>query len=237
MKSLHAQSVESELRQRGTRARAVTCARFFKTGPGQYGAGDVFVGVTVPEARRVARVYRDLSLGEVEKLLKSEVHECRFVGLVIVSEQYKRAESARRGALVKFYLKHAKRVNNWDLVDTSAPRILGDYLLDHDRAILYKLAQSKNLWERRIAVVATLAFIMKGESADTLRVAELLLDDPHDLIHKATGWMLREVGKRASQAALIAFLREHKARMPRTMLRYAIEHFPPEIRRSYLARG
>ena len=231
-----AKEVERELKRLGTPLRAASAAWFFKTAPGQYGHGDVFAGVTVPNQRKVARVAHGLSLSEIEKLLESPVHECRLTALLILVDHYKKGDEKLRAKIVKFYLAHTRQVNNWDLVDTSASRILGDYLLDKDRNVLYKLAKSKNLWERRIAVVATLAFIMKGESSDTLVLAETLLADQHDLIHKATGWMLREVGKRASRAALVKFLNAHKGEMPRVMLRYAIEHFSPEQRRAFLAR-
>jgi 3-methyladenine DNA glycosylase AlkD len=226
--------VERELRRLGSREKARASAWFFKTGPGQYGEGDVFIGVTVPEQRKVAKKYRELPLAELEKLLEHKAHECRLTALLILTDQYARAGEPARAKIVKFYLAHTKRVNNWDLVDTSAPRILGDYLVDKDRRVLYTLAKSKNLWERRIAIVATLSFIMRGESADTLALSELLLADTHDLIHKAVGWMLREVGKRApsGRALLIAFINQHKAQMPRTTLRYAIEHFSPEARKA-----
>ncbi|MFZ2500542.1 MAG: DNA alkylation repair protein [Minisyncoccia bacterium] len=230
-----ASTVERELKSLGTTVRARNCEWFFKTGKGQYGEGDVFIGVTVPEQRKVAKKYRGLALGEVEKLLEHKTHECRLTALLILVDQYKRGDEKTHEKIAKFYLKHAKRVNNWDLVDTSAPNILGTYLLKRDRRVLYKLAKSKNLWERRIAIVATFAFISNRESADTFAIVEILLTDTHDLIHKATGWMLREVGKRVSLPALTTFLNKHKAQMPRTALRYAIEHFPPEIRKAFLA--
>lgn len=233
---LTAREVAAALGKLGTKRKAESSAWFFKTGKGQYGHGDVFIGVTVPEQRRVARAFRELPLAEVAKLLKSAIHEHRLTALLILVEQYKRGDAEARARIVKQYLAHTRHINNWDLVDTSAPTIIGHYLLDKNRRVLYKLAKSKNLWERRIAIVATLAFIRNGESTDTFATAELLLADPHDLIHKATGWMLREVGARVSRAALVKFIKLHKADMPRTTLRYAIEHFPPEARRAFLAR-
>lgn len=232
---LIAGEVAAALDKLGTREKAASSARFFKTGEGQYGHGDVFVGVPVPAQRRVARVFRELPLAEAAKLLKSRVHEHRLTALLILVEQYKKGDDTARAKLVKLYLARTKRVNNWDLVDMSAPNILGRYLLDKNRGVLYQLAKSENLWERRIAIVATLAFIGNGESADTFAIAELLLSDTHDLIHKATGWMLREVGKRVSRPALAKFITLHKAAMPRTMLRYAIEHFSPAERGAFLA--
>lgn len=228
--------VAAALKKLETSEKAASSAWFFKTGRGQYGYGDVFIGVTVPEQRRVAKAFRELPFTEVVKLLKSKIHEHRLTALLILVEQYKRGDEKTRAKIVKRYLAHTKRVNNWDLVDTSAPHIVGHYLLDKNRRVLYKLAKSKNLWERRIAIVATLAFIRHGESADTFAIAELLLADPHDLIRKATGWMLREVGKRVSRPALVKFIKVHKANMPRTTLRYATEHFPPEIRKAFLAQ-
>ena len=209
-------------------------ARFFKCGPGEYGEGDRFIGLTVPAQRRVARQFRDLPLAEVDVLLHSPVHEERLTALFIMVDQFRRHE-ARRGGIVSLYLRRLRRVNNWDLVDSSAPQILGAWLLDKPRGRLDRLARSRNLWERRVAIVATLRFIANGESADAIRIATLLLHDEHDLIHKATGWMLREVGKRASEEALRAFLARHAARMPRTMLRYAIERLPPRERARWLA--
>ncbi len=231
-----ATDIEKKLKKLGSAKKAKACAWYFKTGKGQYGYGDVFVGVTVPEQRKVAKEYKVLQLKEIEKLLKNKIHECRFTALLILVEQYKNADEKTKERLTKFYLAHTKYINNWDLVDQSAPYILGDYLLKRDRKILYKLAKSKNLWERRIAIVATFAFIKNGEAEDTLALAEILLADDHDLIHKAVGWMLREVGKRCSISKLSNFINKHKAQMPRTTLRYAIEHFSPEDRRIFLAR-
>lgn len=213
---------------------AAGSARFFKTGPGQYGEGDRFVGVRVPTIRKVARQFRDLPLTEVETLLHSPIHEERLLALLILVLSLRTCDDAHREAIYDFYLANVRHVNNWDLVDSSAPAIVGGYLCDKSRKPLIRLAKSANLWQRRIAIVATQHFIRLGDIDDTLVLSRLLLGDKEDLIHKATGWMLREVGTK-NPAALRAFLAEHGPDMPRTMLRYAIEHFSPEQRRAYLA--
>ena len=210
--------------------RARNSAWFFRTGEGQYGHGDRFLGITVPVQRRIANRYVHLPLTGVEKLLASPIHEHRFVALEILVAQYEQGNIE----VFDFYLKHTKFINNWDLVDTSAPYIVGKHLLTRPRKILYRLAKSKNLWERRIAIVSTQTFIRAGEIEDTFAIAKILLTDEHDLIHKAVGWMLRETGKQ-SAPALVKFLKEHYAQMPRTALRYAIERFPAERRKKMLA--
>ena len=215
---------------------AAASARYFKTGPGQYGAGDTFVGVRVPALRKLARECRALPLSEIEALLHSPIHEERLLALLLLVSSVGKCDEAHRKAVYDFYLSNTRHVNNWDLVDTSAPAVVGGYLRDKSRSPLVGLAKSASLWERRIAVVATQHFIRLGEFDDTLAVSRLLLGDKEDLIHKATGWMLREVGER-DEAALAAFLDEHAAEMPRTMLRYAIEKFTVETRRAYLAAG
>lgn len=230
----NARQVQDELRQIGDPQRAAHSARFFKTGPGQYGEGDVFIGITVPDQRKVAKRSLALALGEVEKLLTSSAHEERLTALLILVYQFKKADNPRQGEIYDFYLSHTHLVNNWDLVDSSAPYIVGGYLIDKDRAILYELARSDNLWERRIAILATAWFIRAGESKDTFAIAELLLEDNHDLIHKAVGWMLREVGKSCGQEVEETFLKAHYKTMPRTMLRYAIERFDEPLRQKYL---
>ncbi len=212
---------------------AASSARFFKTGPGQYGEGDTFIGVRVPALRKLARECRSLPLPEVEALLHSPVHEERLLALLVLVLGLGKCDDARRKAVYDLYLRSTRHVNNWDLVDSSAPTIVGGYLRDKPREPLIRLVKSASLWERRIAVVATQHFIRLGEFDDTLVISHLLLGDKEDLIHKATGWMLREVGDR-DEAALAAFLAEHGAAMARTMLRYAIEHVPPEKRRTYL---
>ena len=213
--------------------RARNLAWFFKTGKGQYGEGDKFCGITVPVQRKIASRYKHLPLADVKKLLRSQVHEHRFTALEILVFQYESGDPAAKRKLFAFYLDNASRINNWDLVDTSAPYIVGQHLLSRPRRILYRLAKSKNLWERRIAIVSTMAFIVQNELKDTFAIAALLLNDKHDLIHKAVGWMLRETGKR-SRPELLKFLKHNYAAMPRMALRYAIERLPEEQRKQVL---
>jgi 3-methyladenine DNA glycosylase AlkD len=210
--------------------------RFFKTGKGQYGYGDIFLGLKVPVQRTLAKTYGDLPLDEVVKLLQSIIHEHRLTALLILILKYQKADEKGKKGIFKLYLKHRKNINNWDLVDLSAPNIVGNYLLDKERHILYTLAKSKSLWDKRIAILATFEFIKNGESKDTFQIAERLLDDEHDLIHKAVGWMLREVGKRIGQSTEEAFLKKHYRHMPRTILRYAIERFPLDLKKKYMAK-
>jgi 3-methyladenine DNA glycosylase AlkD len=226
--------IQKEIRKNANKEKAKILQGFFKTGKGQYGDGDIFLGLQVPVSRKIAGQFLDLSMKEIEILLKSEVHEDRLISLLILVDQYADADPVKQEKIYKFYIKNAKRVNNWDLVDSSAENIVGPYLLNRDRAILYKLARSKNLWERRISVLSTFHFIKKGEVAETFKIAELLMDDSHDLIHKAVGWMLRECGKKVDEQKLKKFLDKHAAYMPRTMLRYSIERFPPAVRSKYL---
>lgn len=202
---------------------------FFKTGPGQYGQGDVFLGVTVLKSRQLAKKYAGVSLDEVKDLLYSKIHEERLIGLLILVERY---EDDPRG-VARFYLKNLRQVNNWDLVDLTAPKILGPFLEKSDRSLLYDLARSKVLWKRRVAIIATFHFIRAGDFSDALKISEILLCDEHDLMHKAVGWMLREIGKRDIKTE-DAFLKMHHKKMPRTMLRYAIERFSGQKRRAYL---
>lgn len=215
---------------------ASSSVRFFKTGPGQYGEGDTFIGVRVPTLRKLARECRDLPLTGIEDLLRSPIHEERLLALLVLVQGIGKGDDAHRTAVYDFYLGNTRHVNNWDLVDSSAPAIVGGYLRDKPRTPLVGLARSASLWERRIAVVATQHFIRLDDFADTLAISRLLLTDGEDLIHKAAGWMLREVGDR-DEATLARFLDEHGDGMPRTMLRYAIEHLPPGRRRGYLERG
>ena len=204
--------------------------RFFKTGNGQYGEGDKFLGVVVPETRKVAKAHKEASYDLIEALLESEWHECRLCALLILIEKYKKTPEDA----VRFYLTHLKGINNWDLVDLSAPYILGDYLVSHpDHSVLYTLAQSPVMWEQRIATVSTLMLIRHGQFTDTIELAGTFLDTRHDLMQKAVGWMLREVGKR-DKPLLVSFIETHKAAMPRTMLRYAIEKFPAEERMGFM---
>ncbi len=213
--------------------RARNLAWFFKTGAGQYGEGDQFLGITVPAQRKIARSYRHLPLSDLKKLLDSPIHEHRFTALTILVAKYQAGDLQTRAEVFDFYLQNAKLVNNWDLVDASSPYIVGEHLLARSRKVLYRLAKSRNLWERRIAMVSTLAFIRRGEIADVFALAKLMLQDEHDLMHKATGWMLREAGKR-SLPDLLAFLAAHYTALPRTALRYAIERLPEEQRRRAL---
>jgi len=206
---------------------------YFKTGPGQYGHGDQFLGLNVPDLRKVAREFRSLSLSDVRALLKSRWHEERLLALLILVDQYARAGAKQQNVIYKMYMASTQSINNWDLVDLSAPRIVGPHLERRSRAPLYRLSKSKNVWRRRIAIMATFHFIRLDEFDDSFVLAEALLDDPHDLIHKAAGWMLREIGKR-DQTAEEAFLKKFAPKMPRTMLRYAIERFPEPLRRKYL---
>jgi 3-methyladenine DNA glycosylase AlkD len=216
--------------------RAKSSATFFKTGEGHYSHGDKFMGVTVPQQRLIVRQFSDLPLVEAVKLLQSDWHEERLTALLILVSLFQRAKDERgKEAVVKAYLKNLKWVNNWDLVDSSAHQILGAWLADKSRAPLYKLVKSKVLWERRVAMVATYHFITQGDHVDAVKLAEALLKDDHDLMHKASGWMLREVGKRVDVKHLRAFLEKHSKRMPRTMLRYSIEHLPPAERKRWMA--
>lgn len=227
--------VIGDLRRHASSTKAAFFPRFFKTGKGQYGEGDVFIGVTVPQMRSIAKTHCDLSLKEIEKLLHNKIHEVRMVGLFILTTQYQRAKDpAIKKNLVKFYLSHLDAVNNWDLVDSTAPQILGHSLLaQKDRSILYRFVSKNHLWIQRIGIVATQEFIRHGQYADTIKLSQLLLGHKHDLIHKAVGWMLREVGKKDIKT-LEKFLAQHATKMPRTALRYAIERFPKAQRKRYL---
>jgi len=229
----------TELREKishlADKKQAAILSRFFKTGPGEYGEGDIFLGIKVPLTRSLAREGRDLPFLDLETLLESPLHEERLLALLILVHQFQKGGEDRQREIFLFYLNHTDRINNWDLVDLSAPHILGAYLYDHDKRIPRRLIRSKDLWERRLAVLASLYFIRRGVFMETLRIAEMLLGDPEDLIHKAVGWMLREVGKRDPETAE-GFLRSHYHKMPRTMLRYAIEQFPEEKRLGYLKR-
>lgn len=212
---------------------AASALRFFKTGPGEYGEGDRFIGIRVPDLRKLARECRGMPLVELESLLRSPIHEERLLALLILVQSVWKCDDAHRQAACGLYLRNTRHVNNWDLVDTSAPAIVGGYLRDKPRKVLAQLAKSASLWERRIAIVATQHFIRLDQFDDTLAISRLLIADREDLIHKATGWMLREVGDRA-ESILEDFLDEHGAAMPRTMLRYAIEHFPAEKRSIFM---
>lgn len=213
--------------------KAEFLAGFFKTGKGQYAEGDRFLGITVPAIRQLARQFRQLGLLDCERLLRSAYNDERLLALLILVEQYRKGDANIKNKVYQVYLNNRHRVNNWNLVNSSAPYIVGAHLLNRSRSLLYQLAQSRSLWDRRIAVLATFAFIRAGDFADTLKLTEQLLGDKHDLMHKACGWMLREVGKR-NKSVLEGFLRQYYAVMPRTMLRYAIERFAPAKRTAYL---
>jgi 3-methyladenine DNA glycosylase AlkD len=233
---MSARSVARALTALADPERAQAVARFFKTAAGEYSAGDRFLGISVPAQRTVAKAHAALPLDGLATLIQSPIHEHRLTALLILVAQYERGDAAAKKARVTFYVRHLAGVNNWDLVDSSAHQILGAHLLTRDRQRLHRLAKSKSLWERRVAIVATYAFIGAGETQETFAIAEQLLSDTHDLIHKATGWMLREVGKRVSERALREFLEKNASRMPRTALRYAIERFPAAERKTWLAR-
>ena len=231
--SMQAADVPRALEEFADPNKATAEARYFKVYDGGYGAGDRFLGLTVPTVRKVARQFRALSLGEIEKLLDSPLHEHRQAGLMIMAAQFVGSTRDQQKQLYDLYMHRTDAVNNWDLVDGSAPVIVGGYLMDKPRDVLYELARSGNIWERRIAILATLAFIRVRQFDDIYALAELLLHDQHDLIHKAVGWMLRETGKR-DRVALVAFLDKHAHELPRTALRYAVEHFPSEQRQRYM---
>jgi 3-methyladenine DNA glycosylase AlkD len=217
---------------------AAILERFFKTGVGEYGEGDVFIGVRVPDVRAVCKQFKDLPLTQVQKLLDSKVHEHRLAAVILLSNAYQKASVDERQKIFDMYLKnvYANRVNNWDLIDSSAHFIVGEHLRDRPRDLLFSLAKSDNLWQRRVAIISTFAFIKQGDPSTTLAIAEVLLYDRHDLIQKAVGWMLREMGKRVGEQLLVSFLEQHYKTMPRTMLRYAIERLTPEQRALLMKR-
>ncbi len=235
---MDAKQVIAELDALGNPEKAAHSSHFFKSGPGQYGEGDRFIGVRVPEQRRIAKRHKGLHLEEVDRLLASPIHEHRLTGLLILVERFTNSlEEAFRQIFVDFFLTRLERVNNWDLVDLSAPKILGEHLLHHPekRRMLFTMVQSTNLWERRVAVLATFPLLKKKQFEEILALAEILLSDPHDLMHKAVGWMLREAGK-VDLTILERFLEKHAGTMPRTMLRYSIERLEPDQRRYFMNR-
>jgi len=226
-------NLKNELKKYSSKGRTKILQRFFKTGPGQYGEGDVFLGITVPNARKVAKKYNHLALADIKRLLQSKIHEERLTALLILVNIFEKSDTLGQKKIVNFYLKNTKYINNWDLVDLSADKILGNFLKDKSPRILYKLAKSKNLWERRIAMISTFYFIKCSKYRETLKLAKMMLKDKHDLIHKAVGWMLREIGKKDLKTEE-SFLKKYYRQMPRTMLRYAIEKFPKQRRLAYL---
>jgi Predicted DNA alkylation repair enzyme len=232
---MKASDVKKELQAIANPEKALLLQGFFKTGEGEYGEGDLFLGITVPQQRVIAKTYKELPLAEIERLLYEPYHECRLTALIILVNRFKKTKKEEdRKEIVDMYLRNTAHVNNWDLVDSSACYILGEYLLDKDRTLIYGLAESESMWEQRIAVLTTFTFIRNDDFADNLLLAEKLLYHKHDLMHKAIGWMLREVGKR-NKTVLVDFLMQYSTQMPRTMLRYAIEKFP-EVERQYFLK-
>ena len=223
-----------ELEELADPEKAVHTQRFFKTAPGEYGHGDRFIGIRVPPLRHLARQFSDLTQKELQELLDSPIHEERLIALIMLVNRYQKGSDDDKKEVFDFYLANTAAVNNWDLVDVSAPHIVGHWLYEHPKNdLLYRLARSDNLWEKRISIIATLYFIRQNRFSDTMKIAEILLNDPHDLIHKASGWMLREVANR-DRKATESFLEKHYRNIPRTMLRYAIEKFPEPLRKAYL---
>ena len=230
------QSLKSELDSLANPERAVHSQRFFKTGKGEYAEGDIFLGLTNPQIHILAKKYSELNFQEIQELLNSKIHEERLLSLLILVKKFQKAKKDHKTQyfIYNFYLKNTKNINNWDLVDLSAHKIVGEFLLkNQDQSILRQLAKSENLWEKRISIISTLTFIKNRKFGETLALAEILLNDEHDLIHKAVGWALREIGKK-NQNVLETFLLQNYKKMPRTMLRYAIEKFPNDVRQKYL---
>jgi 3-methyladenine DNA glycosylase AlkD len=227
------EALQKELLSKANTQKAAVMQQYFKTGEGEYGAGDLFLGISVPIQRAIARRYTELPLTELKKMFASRTHEFRFTCLEILVAKYEKADDSLKEKIFNFYLRNRQYVNNWDLVDTSVEYIVGDYLFGYDTSVLYDMARSKNIWDRRMAIMATFTFIKKHTFADALKIAALLIGDEHDLIHKAVGWMLREIGKRSLEVEE-KFLAKHYKKMPRTMLHYAIERFPQQQRQKYL---
>ncbi len=221
-----------ELQKKSNKEKAKVLQKFFKTGKGEYGEGDVFLGVTVPEQRKIAKKHVQTELDELQQPLASRIHEERLTALLILVEKYNKGNKKE---IFDFYIKNIRNINNWDLVDLTAEKIIGDYLIDKDKGMLYEMAKSKSIWERRIAIVATYRFIKDNKLEDTFAISKMLLKDKHDLIHKAVGWMLREAGKK-NLKGLESFLDIHYKEMPRTMLRYAIERMDNEKKNFYIKK-
>jgi 3-methyladenine DNA glycosylase AlkD len=230
-----AENIKKELYKIADKEKAIHLSRFFKTGKGEYGEGDIFIGIRVPDQRKIAKLLPDTPLSEIENLLDDPVHEFRLTALLILIEMYKKADEEEKEKIVKFYLKKTSGINNWDLVDLSAPQIIGNYYYSRNRDKLYQLVKSTNLWEQRIAVVSTYYFIKRKDFSEILAFSEILLEHKHDLIHKATGWMLREAGKMDINV-LRNFLDKYHKTMPRTMLRYSIEKLDNSERQKYMLK-
>jgi 3-methyladenine DNA glycosylase AlkD len=226
-------NIKKRLKQLARSETAEILQKFFKTGPGEYGEGDIFIGVRVPDLRKLAKEFQDITISEVKALLASSIHEERFLALLILVRNYGSGDEITKKKIYDLYLENTPFINSWDLVDGSAHHIVGAFLMGKNKASLYRLAKSENLWERRIAIISTFHFIKHDQYQETLEIAKILLTDPEDLIHKAVGWMLREIGKR-DRVTEEAFLKKHYMKMPRTMLRYAIEKFPEPKRQRYL---
>jgi 3-methyladenine DNA glycosylase AlkD len=233
-RALNLLKIKSRLQALANRDAAQILQGFFKTGPGEYGEGDVFIGIKIPPLRALSKECENVSFSVIKSLLRSKVHEERTLALMVLVQRFEKADEELREQIYKFYLSHVKFINNWDLVDGSAPYIVGPFFWKRDRRQLYVFAKSSSLWERRIAILSTFYFIRQNDFADALKISEVLLEDEHDLIHKAVGWMLREIGKR-DLSIEETFLRKHCGKMPRTMLRYAIERFPEGSRRRFLS--
>ena len=227
------EEIQKKLKSLGNEEKAKIHQRFFKTGPGEYGEGDVFIGVTVPELRKLAKEYKTIGRNEIRKLLQSPIHEERLLSLFLLIHRYSKGDESEKKRIYELYLENTKFINNWDLVDSSAGHIVGAFLFNKSKKPLYDLVKSNNLWERRISIISTFYFIKHNQLNETLKIAKILLSDKEDLIHKAVGWMLREVGKRDISIEE-PFLKKHYKNMPRTMLRYAIEKFPELKRQRYL---
>jgi len=229
--------LKKDLQKLANPEKAKLLSGFFRTGKGQYGEDDIFLGIVVPDQRKTAKKYPELQLNEIQELLSNKIHEYRLTSLFILISKFERGNNKLKKEIFEFYLQNAKNINNWDLVDLSARKIPGAYILDNpkEKKILYKLAESKNLWEKRIAILSTYTFIKNHEFEDTLNISEILLKDKHDLIHKAVGWMLREIGKK-DQKTEEKFLKKHCREMPRTMLRYAIEKFQKNKKEFYMKK-
>jgi 3-methyladenine DNA glycosylase AlkD len=233
METVAVKEIRSRLHKLGDRQKAQFLQGFFKTGPGGYGKGDIFLGIRVPELRKLSSIYKKLTAREALPMLRSPIHEERLLALLLLIRAFSKGDDPVRKQIYRIYLDNTQSINNWDLVDISAPHIVGAFLIDKSKKPLYQLAKSNNLWERRIAIMATFHFIRDHQFSEALRISKILLLDKEDLIHKAVGWMLREIGKRDMECEEL-FLKEHYKQMPRTMLRYAIEKFPPSKRRMYL---
>ena len=230
---MDALDIQRRLQKIGNKKHAAVSQRFFKTGSGEYGEGDIFIGIRVPVLRKLVKEYKDLPVSEIKILLRSPIHEERLLAILLFVRKFEKGDGDIKKDIYDLYLKSTAFINNWDLVDTSAEHIVGAYLTDKSKRPLYRLTKSKNLWERRIAIMATFHFVKRHEFSETLKISNMLLTDRHDLIHKASGWMLREIGKRDLETEE-TFLKEHYKKMPRTMLRYAIEKFPEKKRQRYL---